>query len=273
MKRLFRLALVSSMLLFTQLAFAQQRFELDMQDRFIQGQDVEIPLKQEIFQRYGVRLQDQTLTRIQVVAKSRQGQGLVWLNLANDQSASFRINGNPQDFNNPAGYTFDRIRIETRGLSTANSPWRLAFRGNVIVRSIVVFVESRHQPVPQDQLLSIHRFYTGAAHFWTLSQSEGAQAGFRYEGVGFQTFVRADWGRQEIFRCYTGRTHFVSTLPNCEGQRSEGSLGFVSQQPNQRAPRELVRCYRGGVGHLITTNRNECINAGYGIESVLGFVP
>ena len=123
-----------------------------------------------------------------------------------------------------------------------------------------------------DRLTDIHRFFTGFSHFWTLNMWEGQNAGFNYEGVGFRTFSNPGPGRQQVFRCYTGQTHFMSVDGNCEGQRFEGGMGFVARNPGGRARQELVRCYNGR-SHLVTTNRWECHNAGYHVEGVLGYVP
>lgn len=112
-------------------------------------------------------------------------------------------------------------------------------------------------------------------HLFTLDANEGYRAGYQAEGVGFQTFAYATPGVQKapIYRCYVyGVTHFVSRDPNCEGQIQEGSLGLVAVQPSYEAGRELIRC-TGPVDHLATTNIQECYNAGYRIEGVLGYVP
>lgn len=122
------------------------------------------------------------------------------------------------------------------------------------------------------QLLPIYRSFTGQSHFWSLDPNEGARAGFHFEGVGFQTFANQGYNTAPIFRCFTGATHFISRDAFCEGQRQEGGLGFVAQAPSPQTPNALTRCYNGR-SHLITANVQECYNAGYGVEGVLGYVP
>jgi hypothetical protein len=127
-------------------------------------------------------------------------------------------------------------------------------------------------PVP---MTSVYRFLGNQDHLMTLDPNEGYRAGYRYEGIAFQTFSFPTAGvpKAPIYRCYVyGSAHFVSRDPNCEGQIQEGSLGYVAVQPSYEAQRELVRC-TGGADHLATGNVQECYNAGYRIEGVLGYVP
>lgn len=129
-------------------------------------------------------------------------------------------------------------------------------------------------PPPHEnaRLVDVHRFYSGIGHLLTLDAQEGYRVGFHYEGVQFRLFAQGGRDLQPLFRCYTGRTHFASLAANCEGQRTEGMLGYVQSQPSWNARQELVRCYNGS-SHLITVSRQECAAARYWIEGVLGFVP
>jgi hypothetical protein len=124
-------------------------------------------------------------------------------------------------------------------------------------------------------LTSVHRFVGNQDHLMTIDPNEGYRAGFRYEGIAFQTFSFPTAGvpKAPLFRCFVyGRAHFVSRDPNCEGFIQEGTLGYVAVQPSYEAGRELVRC-SGPVDRLATGNVQECYNAGYRIEGVLGYVP
>lgn len=123
-------------------------------------------------------------------------------------------------------------------------------------------------------LNNVYRFFNGAEHFLTLNFQEGLRAGYQSEGLAFRTFADAAGGvRLPLFRCLVyGAGHFATNDPACEGQQQEGLYGFVNRAPSPGAGREVVRCL-GGVDHLITLDRNECIRAGYRIEAILGYVP
>jgi hypothetical protein len=52
-----------------------------------------------------------------------------------------------------------------------------------------------------------------------------------------------------LYRCYTGKDHFFSTDPGCEGTKTEYQLGFISKYKNGITLRGLYRCFNRGVGH------------------------
>jgi hypothetical protein len=123
----------------------------------------------------------------------------------------------------------------------------------------------------QGGFVQVHRFFTGRDHLYTTNIYEGQQFGFQYDGVGFNLAQNAGPNLAPVFRCFTGSSHFVSRDGNCEGQRNEGLLGFVSASPSPQMPTALTRCFNG-ISHLITTNAQECYQAGYHVEGTLGFV-
>ncbi len=123
---------------------------------------------------------------------------------------------------------------------------------------------------PPPARTDVNRFYTGHSHFYTLNAQEGFNAGFRFEGLAFQTSTYQFAGSVPLFRCFTGTTHFISNDGNCEGRVQEGLLGFFAQRPTRQMPREVVRCYNGQ-SHLITLDRNECYQNRYYVEHVLGY--
>jgi len=123
-------------------------------------------------------------------------------------------------------------------------------------------------------LRNVYRFFNGKDHFLTVDENEGYRAGYRGEGIAFQTFARRERGLVPLFRCYTPQSgdHFASQDFGCEGNTQEGILGYVAAESDRWAPREVVRCYNGR-DHLITTNPRECQMNRYRIEGVLGYVP
>lgn len=121
---------------------------------------------------------------------------------------------------------------------------------------------------------NVYRFFNGQDHFLTIDENEGYRAGYRSEGVAFQTFARRERGLVPLFRCYVPQTgdHFASRDYGCEGYVQEGILGHIAIEPDRWTPREIVRCFNGR-DHLITTNPRECRANRYRIEGVLGYVP
>ena len=45
-----------------------------------------------------------------------------------------------------------------------------------------------------------------------------------------------------VFRCMTGNTHFISPSSDCEGQKVESVLGYLSTLRTTDTPRGLRRC-------------------------------
>lgn len=129
---------------------------------------------------------------------------------------------------------------------------------------------SGNRPAP------LFRFFNGIDHFLTASYDEGAGARYGFEGTAFHVYsAYLDGGMVPIYRCYVvaSRVHFVSRHGNCEGQRVEGTYGFISAyyRAGFIALHRFYHTVSGG--HLTTTNYSEGINAGYSYEGVLGYVP
>jgi hypothetical protein len=130
-------------------------------------------------------------------------------------------------------------------------------------------------PQPGPNMRNVYRFYRSAVsdHFLTLDWSEGIAAG-SYDLIGFKVFISPiDADMHVLYRCWWSaqNDHFVSTDPGCEGRANEGAYGYVSTIPRAGYV-PLYRFYHGGISnHLSTTDYSEA--AGYGFESIQGYVP
>jgi hypothetical protein len=93
--------------------------------------------------------------------------------------------------------------------------------------------------------------------------------------TGSYVFFRSlEHGENGLYRCYHSQYlgHFVSNDPNCEGSVPEGFLGYAAAEATPEAPLALFRCWNQSSDHVITTDLNECIKSGYGVEGILGYV-
>jgi hypothetical protein len=118
-------------------------------DRFVLRFDGEsfrglstIRLKQEIRDQLGVRpgeLRDAELESVMVLAKSRRGEGRVWLQVGNRETRMYRVDGGNFNSDNPS--TYDRILIDNPSRrERSDGVWQLHFDGNIRVARIVVDV-------------------------------------------------------------------------------------------------------------------------------------
>jgi hypothetical protein len=120
---------------------------------------------------------------------------------------------------------------------------------------------------PGPATLPIARGFNGFDHLFTADAAELARAGYRPEGAPFAVWPAPPAGVavRAVYRCLAGPMHFLSSEPGCEGQRTEGLLGYLRAQGGT----ELVRCF-GGSDHLLSS-RAECAAARYPVEGVLGY--
>jgi len=58
----------------------------------------------------------------------------------------------------------------------------------------------------------------------------GLPPGFRLEGTFGYLSWTAEPGTQLLFSCQNNGSEFDSTDPNCEGQKVDGPLGYVTRQ-------------------------------------------
>ncbi len=130
---------------------------------------------------------------------------------------------------------------------------------------------------PPSNLNRVYRFShpSWADHFYSLNLCEGTNAGYRYEGIHFHTSVTPLSGGVQLKRCRVGSTgkHFTSSSPTCEGQVTEGSLGYIYvNQVSNAMP--VYRYYNPGADdHLTTIWWGEGANGGYVLENIQGYSP
>lgn len=131
-----------------------------------------------------------------------------------------------------------------------------------------------HPRQPQPALNAVYQAIGPNDQLVTTNFGEASPT-YRYQTeVSFyvsQTEIFGAAQMNQIYRCFTGNTHFVSTSSNCEGLRVEGSYGWVFKNPSPGllALRRYYSPSRGS--HYITTNESEVSNA-YQLESILGYV-
>lgn len=122
--------------------------------------------------------------------------------------------------------------------------------------------------------IPVYAFYRRSHHFYSLSYSEGARAGFSFDSTAFRLLSSPTRSTQALYRCYNARDddHFASLSKNCEGTRTEGTLGFV-RTTAARGFVPLFRFYKKDIGgHMITINYDDGSLNAYVMESILGYV-
>jgi hypothetical protein len=127
-----------------------------------------------------------------------------------------------------------------------------------------------------DTYAPIFRYvYAGAKHFYTSGYMEGFRAGLTPEGAAFTLYRQPGADLAPVYRCYvpSNDDHFMSRQSDCEGQAVEGNLGFV-RMTSASGLKPLHRFFKASISdHLITTDYNEGVVAGYTYESIVGYVP
>lgn len=131
--------------LFLSFTAKAERYVLDFNDWHLQGQST-IALKQELQRRYGnLPFQRMDLQRVVLLAKSAYGGARATLVVGPQQSNPQIIPGNPRDFQNPANYTYTRLRFNPPS-GNDRGIWQLHINGNVKVRRVVVVAQMGYQP-------------------------------------------------------------------------------------------------------------------------------
>lgn len=127
-----------------------------------------------------------------------------------------------------------------------------------------------------NQIVPVFRFAkSNGQHFYTVYFPEGYGAGFKMEPTAFSLFRQGGSGLSAIYRCYVPSSdhHFLSAESGCEGNTSEGLVGYVAGAPAAGLT-PLYRFYSVSKNdHRITTNYQEGVGNGYVLEGTFGYVP
>lgn len=127
-------------------------------------------------------------------------------------------------------------------------------------------------PAPVVVRVPVHRSFDAARAEHRLELAPPAEG--VYEGVAFRLLVADPGGGVPISRCVVAATghRFVSSDLACEGQVSEGVLGFaLATAASEMMP--IFRCLSDASGdHLTTATPEECTRAGLRVEGLQGWV-
>lgn len=111
----------------------------------------QIYLKKELRKRFpGVDISRLELRKAIVVAKSRKGHGTVQLRVGKNLTDRTEIGGSPRTFHSSGRNSFDRLQLQSPSHSS-KGPWQLLLRGNIILRKIVLVVDSDRHSQKSDQ--------------------------------------------------------------------------------------------------------------------------
>jgi len=124
---------------------AQERFVLDFNDSHIRGHKGEtatIFLKRSLKEQYPwVKVSDLELKKVVLVAKSKKGRGGAGLRVGKWATDLSEVGGSPRSFHDNGRNSFDRVKFWNPSHSSRGR-WQLGFRGNIIVRKIVLVVDN-----------------------------------------------------------------------------------------------------------------------------------
>jgi hypothetical protein len=122
-------------------------------------------------------------------------------------------------------------------------------------------------------LIPIYRSVKGDDHLFSSSPTEGPNAGYTDEGLKFYLFSAGHPTTRPLYRCTINKWghHFQSLDPNCEGQRVEGILGYVSTVPSDELA-VLMRFSDGKLGHVDVLQGQPEVLTGWKFENIQGHV-
>ena len=124
-----------------------EQLVLKLNDAHYRGSSV-IQLKQQIRQQYPrMILRNFKLKRVKLVAKSKQGRGSAELMVGQSSQDRGNIAGSPREFHSSKAYTFDRVALNN--YSGRQGAWQIHLQGNIIVRKVVVVLESEFRDMPR----------------------------------------------------------------------------------------------------------------------------
>jgi hypothetical protein len=133
----------------------QERLVLQIGEH-LRGQNI-IKLKQELKMQYpGINPKMLKLKAVKLVAKSKQGRGKATLVVGQDQSYQEIIGGDPYDFHDNSGYTFDKIKMFNPSYDSQGK-WQVHLKGNIKVKKVVLIVKKKMQQ-QRAQNIKIHMY-------------------------------------------------------------------------------------------------------------------
>jgi hypothetical protein len=119
-----------------------ERVRIQLAQEHFKGQNT-IFLKREIKQQNPyLNLQDMSIDKVVLVAKSKQGGGTAGLEIAGSIVDRTTIAGNPYDFHDRHRSTFTRTTLTPRG-GQAQGPWQIELQGNIKIANVIVFLKEK----------------------------------------------------------------------------------------------------------------------------------
>ena len=129
---------VAKLLLFLSLLFSSaayaEIYRLQFNDQIYGGHRT-VDLQKALQHQHRVDARKVEIEKVDVVAKSQQGGGLIWMGSPYSQTDRRTVPGQAVNFNNPADWTFSRQTFTTRGFG---DNLKLNLNGQFKLRAIVV---------------------------------------------------------------------------------------------------------------------------------------
>lgn len=138
-----------------------------------------------------------------------------------------------------------------------------------VIKAIDLYQEKNKKA---DLTSPVYRFYKAPIHRMALSYDDGSSDGFNFEKTAFHVFINDGPGLKRIDLCSeaSGRSVFIEKTDQCRAghRRLAGYVGIHAD-----AGLVPLFSFRQGNDVLVTTDRQEGVQNGYELLSVIGYVP
>ena len=196
---------------------------LDFEGKLFKGEHV-IPLKQNLRQHYPqLKLRQQRLKSLFVIAKSRSNNGTVRLRVGDHVTKKTTVFGRSYNFKGRQAYSFDGVRINNvfKQGHDGRGRWQLLISGELKIQTIVLEMEKKrahHHPKPtQGAWASVGYFKSG---------KHGADKRAVVIGKNVNELqIKATKRGSVIEKAYLEmKSGFTLRLPTLEGRLGEGEV-------------------------------------------------
>ena len=204
-----------------------------------------IGLKRLLRQHYSLERDDLSkfeIRRVEVLAKSRRGKGIIKLVAGEMDLSESIVDGNPYDWETAADYTFYKTQLFNN--SDSQGRWQLLLKGHIKVRKIVVEVRRKRG----DERDRDRRWWDGATYWENMGSKKIATSLLKQGATSFYI------GRSRIVRlritCSRKKVRIQSAYVVIDGLKRDIS-DSLSGRCNKNQTKVASVYSRGHLEHLV----------------------